>query len=177
MNPPSIRVAVVMERQAAPNRWEDWRHAVLEVVPDEAAFGNGVRCLHDDGTRSRWLHPGFVVELRADECKGYYLNLTSGRPSWFVSWRPVEGDPSQVEVSAVSVSYIEADRRLTADEQVQSVALEPDLCEWLRGYTQEHFVPEERRKVRAMSFLSPLERERQASAAAGLGVGEGPDGR
>lgn len=162
--PPSIRVAVVMERQAAPNRWEDWHHRVLEIVPDEATFGAEVRCLHDDGTMSRWLHPGFGVELHADECKGYFLNLTSGRPSWFVSWRPDESDPSRVEVSAVSVSYIEADRRMTAEEQVESLPLEPELCEWLREFTNANFVPDAPRKQRAQSFLSPEERERQAAA-------------
>jgi len=50
---------------------------------------------------------------------------------------------------------------LFAGEQVESVPLAPELCQWLQAYTNEHFVPEETRKVRAMSFLTPEERERQ----------------
>jgi len=157
---PGIRIAVVMERIAAPNAWEDWQFRVAEVVPDEGAFGTTPRKLHDDGKTSRWLYPGFVLELYPDECKGYFLNLTSGRPSWFVSWRGIDDDPSMVEVTGVSVSYIEADRRLFAEERVENLPLEAELCEWLRLFTNEHFRPDSARKVRAQSFLSPDERAR-----------------
>jgi len=158
--PPGIPIAVVMERIAAPNAWEDWKFRVVEGVPDEGAFGNTPRKLHDDGKTSQWLYPGFVLELFPDECKGYFLNLTSGRPSWFVSWRGVDADPSMVEVTGVSVSYIEADRRMFAEERVENLPLEAELCEWLRLFTNEHFRPDSARKVRALSFLSPEERER-----------------
>ena len=164
---PCIQVAVVMERVSAPNAWEAWQFRVIEVVPDEGVFGDTPRKLHDDGKTSRWLHPGFRVELYADECKGYFLNLTSGRPVWFVSWREADADPSHVEITAVSLSYIEADRRLTAEERVENLPLEPELCEWLRLYTNEHFRPDTGRKVRAQSFLSPKERARPVDDAPG----------
>jgi Protein of unknown function (DUF3305) len=172
---PAVRVAVVMERIAQPNPWQDWLFRLVEVVPDEGAFGLEPRQLHDDGKISRWLYPGFKVELFADECKGYFLNLTSGQPVWFVSWLVDDIDPSRVNLTAVSVSYIEADRRMTAEECVENVPLEPELCEWLRLFTNEHFTPDTKRKVRAMSFLSPEERERQAAADrdGGGGAGEG----
>jgi hypothetical protein len=158
-----LQVAVVMERIAAPNRWEAWQFRVVDVVPDEGVFGTEPRRLLDDGKTSRWLYPGFSVELFPDECKGYFLNLTSGAPAWFVSWLVDGQDPSLATVTAVGVSYIEADRRMTADEQVDNLPLEPELCEWLRLYTNEHFRPDTGRKVRAMSFLSPEERERHAA--------------
>ena len=164
---PCIQVAVVMERVAAPNAWEAWQFRVIEVVPDEGVFGSAPRKLHDDGKTSRWLHPGFRVELYADECKGYFLNLTSGRPVWFVSWREADEDPSRVDITAVSLSYIEADRRLTAEERVENLPLEPELCEWLRLYTNEHFRPDTGRKVRAQSFLSPKERARSVDDSPG----------
>lgn len=166
-----IQVAAVMERVAAPNEWEAWHFRLVDVVPDEGVFGALPRRLVDDGKLSRWLFPGFVVELFPTESKGYYLNLTSGRPSWFVSWVIGEDDPSLPGVTGVSVSYIEADRRMASEEHVETVALAPELCDWLQTFTNAHFQPETRRKVRAMSFLSPQERERQArlglSGAAG----------
>ena len=157
----AITVAVVIERVAHPNAWQDWSFRLLEVLPDEGAFGDQPRCLIDDGKTSRWLFPDWCVELFADECKGYFLNLTSGRPVWFVFWVPDEDDASMVRVSGVSLSYIEADRRMTAEEVVENVTLEPELCEWLRVYTNTHFRPDTGRKVRAMSFLSPAQREAQ----------------
>lgn len=162
---PAIQVAVVLERVAQPNAWEAWKFRLLEVVPHEAAFGDAVRLLHDDGKTSRWLYPGITVRLFTDECKGYFLNLTSGRPAWFVFWRPDDADASRAELTGVSLSYIEADRRMTAEESVENLPLEPELCEWLQVFTNAHFVPEERRKVRAMSFLTPEQRERQSAAA------------
>lgn len=163
---PSVAVAVVMERVAQPNPWEAWKFRLLEVVPDEGAFGSEVRRLHDDGKTSRWLYPGLKVELFPDECKGYFLNMTSGRPAWFVSWLPDEADPSLARLTSVGVSYIEADRRMTAEENVENVPLDPELCEWLRVFVNEHFKPEGGgRKVRAMSFLTPEQREREAQRA------------
>ena len=168
--PPGIPIAVVMERIAAPNAWEDWQFRVVEVVPDEGAFGKAPRKLHDDGKTSRWLYPGFVLELFPDECKGYFLEPHVGQPAWFVSWRGVDSDPSMVEVTGVSVSYIEADRRLFAEERVENLPLEAELCEWLRLFTNEHFRPDSARKVRAQSFLSPEEREQLHARARATGV-------
>jgi hypothetical protein len=161
---PRLELAVVVERTAAPNAWEDWAFRIAEVVPDQGTYGREPRVLVDDGRHARILHPGFVVELFADECKGYFLNLTSGRPSWFVSWLVREDDPSRVDVTGVGVSYIEADRRLASDERVDPLPLPDELCEWLRVYTNEHFRPDEVRTVRAQSFLSPQERDAQARA-------------
>ena len=160
---PALQVAAVIERVSQPNAWEDWSFRLVEVVPDESAFGATPRCLHDDGKSSRWLYPGFQVALFADECKGYFLNLTSGRPVWFVFWVLDPNQPSMIQLTGISVSYIEADRRMTAEEVVENVPLEPELCEWLRLFTNAHFRPDIGRKVRAMSFLSPQEREDHAA--------------
>jgi hypothetical protein len=102
------------------------------------------------------------IELFADECKGYFLNLTSGRPVWFVVWRRDENDPALALPQAVSLSYIEADRWLAAEEHVDNVPLADELCEWLRVFTNENFKPEPPRRQRAMSFLSPQERDELA---------------
>ena len=55
---PAVTVAVVMERDFQPNRWEDWRHRIVEVVPMEAAFGDAPRVLRDDGRLQQPLAPG-----------------------------------------------------------------------------------------------------------------------
>ncbi len=160
---PGIAVAVVMERVAQPNQWEDYAFRVAEVIPDEGVYGSAPRKLFDDGRHSRWLYPGFRIELFADECKGYFLNLTSGSPVWFVVWRVDENDASLALPQAVSLSYIECDRWMAAEERVDNVPLADELCEWLRVFTNEHFKPDGPRKQRSSSFLSPEERARRAA--------------
>ena len=155
---PALRVAVVMEREANPNRWEAWRFRVVDVVPDEDGFGREPRVLRDDGRVRRTLHPGLRLELFRDEGEGYFLNLTSGAPVWFVMWRVAEDDPSRAEPQAVSVSYNEAGRWLDAQERVDNVPLGAELAAWLQAYTDEHYRPEPKQRRRPQSFVAPGQR-------------------
>ena len=159
MERPLIEVAVVMEREAKPNRWEDWRHRMAEVVADEPGFGDAPRLLHDDGRIARSLFPGFRLELYVDECEGYYLNLTSGAPVWFVMWRIDDEDASRAWPEAVSLSYTEAGRWLDAQERVDNVPLQADLVDWLQAYTDANYRPEPRQRRRPQSFLAPEQRK------------------
>jgi len=155
---PSVQVAVVMEREAAPNRWEDWRFRVADVVGDEAVFGSVPRVLRDDGRVQRSLHPGFRLELFRDEAEGYFLNLTSGAPVWFVMWRIDDADPSRAWPETVSLSYTEAGRWLDAQERVDNVPLPAELRDWLQAYTDAHYRPEPKQRRRPQSFLPPEQR-------------------
>jgi hypothetical protein len=157
---PAIRVAVVIDRERAPNRWQDWGFAIAEVIADEDAFGSEPRVLRDDGKVRRTLYPGFTLELHADQADGYYLNLSSGAPVWFVVWRIDDDDPSRAWPETVSVSYTEAGRWLDAQERVDNVPLPADLIAWLQAYTDAHYRPEEKRpRRRPQSFLAPAERK------------------
>lgn len=155
---PRIDLAVVMQREAAPNRWEDWRHMPVEVVIAEPAFGDAPRVLRDDGRMRRTLHPGFRVELFRDECEGYYLNLSSGAPVWFVMWRSDDEDASRAWPEIVSVSYNEAGRWLDAQERVDNLPLPAEVRDWLQAYTDEHYRPEPKKRSRPASFRPPAER-------------------
>ena len=189
-----IGVAVVIERLEAPNRWEDWQFRLIEVVPDSRdsaaseITGDALptaeasndhtgqpRLLSRDGPRTRWLYAGLRLQLYPDECKGYFLNLTSGNPGWFVSWVLDADDPSCIELTGVGVSYIEADRRMFAEEKVETVPLQSELCEWLRLFTNQHFRPDSARKVRAASFLPPQERESILGGGRAVGGAENPE--
>jgi hypothetical protein len=157
---PAVSVAVVMDRERTPNRWEDWRFKVAEVVAAEAAFGSEPRVLRDDGKVCRTLYPGFTLELHADQGEGYHLNLSSGAPVWFVVWRIDDQDPSRAWPETVSLSYNEAGRWLDAQERVDNVPLPADLAAWLQAYTDEHYRPEgKRERRRPQSFVAPSERK------------------
>ena len=158
MQRPSMRVAVVLERERAPNRWEDWRFRISDVVVDEGGFGDAPRQLRDDSRTALFLFPGFEVVLHADEAEGYHLNLSSGAPVWFVMWRIREGDPSAAEPAFVTLSYNEAARQLDAQERVDNVPLPPEVRDWLDAYTQAHYQPEPKQRRRPASFQRPQDR-------------------
>ena|SRR5664279_1014653 len=155
---PQITVAVVMDRETAPNRFEDWRFRIVDVVPQEEAFGAEPRVLRDDGRLRRTLHPGFTLALFRDQAEGYYLNLSSGAPVWFVVWRVDDADPSRAWPETVSLSYDEAGRWLDAQEHVDNVPLAPDLVAWLQAYTDDHYRPEPKKRRRPQSFVTPQDR-------------------
>jgi hypothetical protein len=158
MDRPTLRVAVLIEREQSPNQWEDWRFRVADVVPDESSFGTEPRLLRDDGKTAQFLFPGLPVTLYTDEAEGYYLNLSTGTPVWFVMWRLVEGDPSQVRPELVTLSYNEAGRLLDAQERVDNVPLQAPVAGWLGEFTELHYKPEPKQRRRPASFQRPQDR-------------------
>ncbi|HEY6510980.1 MAG TPA: DUF3305 domain-containing protein [Burkholderiaceae bacterium] len=156
---PTLRVAVLIERQRQPNQWEAWRFRIDDVVIDEGGFGDSARTLRDDGKTSLQLHPGLVVSLHRDEAEGYYLNLSSGAPVWFVMWRTDDADPSRAWPELVTLSYDVAGRLLDAQERVDNVPLGSELVAWLQAYTEQHYRPEPKKRSRAPSFRAPEERQ------------------
>ena len=155
---PVLRVAVLVERQKQPTRWEDWRFRIAEVLIDEGQFGELPRTLRDDGHQALMLHPGFSVGLFRDEGEGYYLNLSSGAPVWFVMWRIDEDDPSHAWPERVTLSYHEAGRLLDAQERVDNLPLPDEVCAWLQTYTDTHYRPEPKQRRRPQSFKAPGQR-------------------
>jgi len=157
--PTRLNVAVLIEEQCQPNEWEAWRFRIDDVVPDEDLFGGEARLLRDDGRNRLRLHPGLEVALHRDEAEGYYLNLSSGAPVWFVMWRVDEADPSRAWPELVTLSYNEAGRLLDAQERVDNVPLRGEAVEWLQAYTDAHYKPEPKKRSRPPSFRAPEDRQ------------------
>ena len=159
---PSLQVAVVMRRERVPgamSRWQPWRwvlHDVLghDVTPHEEHFGLVPKCLRQTEDEQLWLHPGFTVELFKDDPEGYYLNLTSPDPCWFVLWRMEEEAHISDDVMAVpvmvSLSYHDAGRWLDAQEQVEQVPAPPEVVSWISAYAQTHWEVEPKRRQRCI---------------------------
>ena len=155
---PSFPVAVVIERHRQPNVWQDWDFRLSEVVLDEGGFGSQPRTLRDDGQLARILHPGLTVTLHRDEAEGYYLNLSSGAPVWFVMWRIDEDEPSRAWPELVTLSYNEAGRLLDAQERVDNLPLPDEVCALLQAFVDEHYRPEVKQRRRPQSFKPPGQR-------------------
>ncbi|MFN3376158.1 MAG: DUF3305 domain-containing protein [Burkholderiaceae bacterium] len=157
---PCTQVAVVMRCERITNRWQPWRWVLAEVVPHEPAFGTEPRKLREDASGMSWLFPDFEVALFRDEAEGYWLNLESPAPCWFVLWRLDEvQEPDAIPLArpvAVSLSYHEAGRWLDAQETVEQVPAPKPVLDTLRAFVAEHYVPEPRRRKRPDSF-QPLQ--------------------
>ncbi|NMM10417.1 MAG: DUF3305 domain-containing protein [Polaromonas sp.] len=157
---PFVAVAVVMRRERIDNRWQPWRWVLADVVPDEVGFGERPRLLLKDEREERWLHPGFKVELFTDDAEGYYLNVTTLRPCFWVVWRMEEeaalADEPVAVPQIVTLSYHDAGRWLDAQETVEQVAAPLDVVQWLQHFVDEHHVLEAKRRQRPQSF-KPLQ--------------------
>ena len=147
-NRPTERIAVILRRETVESRWEDHRWSVLGVVPD---VGGPVRAVRDDGVERDVLHPAFELVLFADEAEGYYLNVSSGEPSVFVSVRMDDASGDAYPFQA-TLSYNEAARWMDGGERVERVPAWPELSAWMGRFVEAHYRPEPRRRQRPRSF-------------------------
>ncbi len=143
-----------MQRRALQNRWQSivWEPFGLVV---HHSGGDAPSLLVEQEGLAQWLHPGFDVKLFRDECEGYYLNVSSNEPRVFVMWR-MEDDLAVPKF--VTVSYNEAGRLMDGGEQVDNVAMPPELMAWVGGYVEANYRPEPKRRVRPQSFVNPKDR-------------------
>jgi hypothetical protein len=159
---PCVAVAVEMRRQRIDNRWQPWRWSLADVVPHEAGFGEAPRVLLKDGQEERWLHPGFTVELYLGDAEGYYLNVTTPQPCFWVVWRMEEvallADEPVAVPQTVTLSYHDAGRWLDAQETVEQVPAPPAVVEWVRDFVTQHHVLEAKRRQRPQSFKTLQDR-------------------
>jgi len=123
-------------------------HEPQAVVPVDAAA--------DDGSTTHWLFPRFRVSLFRDDAEGYFLNLNSPNPCFWVFWRAdearlLEGEPMAVP-QIVTLSYHDAGRWLDAQERVDQVSAPPEVVDWLRGFVDATYQPEPKRRQRPQSF-------------------------
>lgn len=172
---PVLNVDVVMRREPVSGpmaRWQAWRWVLADVLP------TGEPCLEAPGTpvpvpgaprqvqplpgattvtgAHYWLFPGHRVVLFRDDAEGYFLNIESPSPCFWVFWRADEallegGEPMAVP-QIVTLSYHDAGRWLDAQEKVEQVPAPPAVVGWLRDFVAQHHQIEPKRRKRPDSF-------------------------
>jgi len=156
---------VVMQRIPLDNRWRPWQWRPLQVFDAALPAGQGPHCLRDAADDTRWLFPGFEVELFADEAEGYFLNISAPAPCWFVMWRLEQiGDAEIAVPKTLTLSYNEAARLMDGGEQVDTVPASAPVIGWLRQFVALHYHPEPKKKRRKPSFEGGAEVEKMARA-------------
>jgi hypothetical protein len=181
---PSLEVAVIL--QCVPNtgpsrRWQAWRWELGEVLLQDLGVAAEARLLYKNDSGQGWLHGGFRVELFEDDAEGYFLNASTERPCWFVLWRMDEAlagnDEPIPRPVAVSLSYYDAGRWLDAQETVEQVPAPATVVQWLKAFTDEHYVIEPQHRKRPESFRSLTDRfGNPVSISTGKGFNEGSGG-
>jgi hypothetical protein len=171
---PAIEVDVVMRREPVSgpmSRWQAWRWVLADVMvrsepedtgeqpPDEPHEPQAVEPLDAsaaDAQSTHWLFPRYRVELFRDDAEGYFLNLNSPGPCFWVFWRAdearlLDGEPMAVP-QIVTLSYHDAGRWLDAQERVDQVPAPDEVVAWLRGFVDTTYQPEPKRRKRPDSF-------------------------
>jgi hypothetical protein len=172
MQTETLAIGVVMQRTPLDNRWQPYQWRPMEIVGDPALTAGAPRCLRDDAADTRWLFPGFGIRLFRDEAEGYFLNISSPAPCWFVMWRVEEIDGAEVAVpKCVTLSYNEAARLMDGGEQVDTLPAPPGVVARLNEFVAEHYRPEPKRKRRKPSFEGGAGVQKMASEE-GRGNGE-----
>lgn len=173
METQAIDVSVIMQRMTLDNCWQSHQWRPLEVLDTAALPPGGARCLLDDASDTRWLFPSFDIKLFSDEGEGYYLNISSATPCWFIMWRIEQIGAQEVAVpKAVTLSYNEAARLMDGGEQVDTLPASAAIIELLSSFTEQHYQPEAKRKRKKPSFEGGAGVDQMAQAE-----GKGDGGR
>ena len=171
---PSLDVAVVMRREPITgpmSRWQSARWVLADVLPQGEPFlapddAQTVPATAEEvapmaeadqvpGAR-HWIFQPHRVTLYRDDAEGYFLNLSSPTPCFWVFWRAedeqlVDGEPMAVPM-IVTLSYHDAGRWLDAQEKVDQVPASPSVVAWLRDFVAEHYQVEPKKRKRPESF-------------------------
>ena len=143
-----------MQRRAAKSRWVDSIWEPWGVLPSSEEKG-APRQLVNEADVAQWLHPGFTLVLHKDEIEGYYLNVSSPRPSVFVLWR-MEGE--QGLPLDVTLSSEEAGRWTDGGNAVDRVAIPPEIYAWVGAHGEANYRPQPEQRRKPRSFLHPKDR-------------------
>ena len=142
-----------MQRTPLASRWQSYQWRLLEVSDAPLFPGVMARRLRDDPADTRWLFSGFDIKLYSDEAEGYFLNIDTPVPCWFVMWRIEEVEGEEVAVpKRITLSYNEAARLMDGGEQVDTVPASQEIVGYLTAFVQQYYRPEPKKKRRKPSF-------------------------
>lgn len=150
MQIPSFDVAVLMHRRTIDNRWQSEIWEPVAVLCEDRYESEATLVAECDGVQ-RWLFPALPVTLRLEEAEGYYLNISAPEPKVFVLW---QFDNERAVPQKVSASYNDACSWMDAGEQVDSVAMPPQLFDVVSEFAREHYRPQPKKRIRPRSFES-----------------------
>lgn len=165
METEALRLAILMQRKPLASRWQPYQWSPLEVLIEPDLPAGPPQMLSRGEDDMRWLFTGFELRLYSDEAEGYFLNIGTGAPCWFIMSRLEQVDGIEVDVPRfVTLSYNEAARLMDGGEQVNTLPAPDWIGDHLKEFVQEWYRPEPKRKRRKPSFEGGAGVERMARA-------------
>lgn len=164
----ALPVSVVMQRTPLANPWQShqWRPAEVLIAP--VTQESPPVCLRRDEADTRWLFSGFYIKLFTDEAEGYFLNISSPVPCWFIMYRLEEISGEEVAVPKfVTLSYHQASRLMDGGETVETVPAPPEIVERLQAFVADQYKPEPKKKRLKPSFEGGAAVQAMANAERG----------
>ncbi len=152
----SLKVGVVIAREATDHPWQDHRWRPVDVLVGTTEIETGTVLKRGDGFE-HYFAGAFEIELHRKETPAYIANLENEMPSVFVvaTEADEEDDPSlPYVVRLVTVSPFEAQDFLDSGEDiVEALPMIDSLAAWLERFVGEHhteevFIKRQRDRVR-----------------------------
>jgi Protein of unknown function (DUF3305) len=160
-----IPVGVVVERRKASNPWIDvaWRPiGVFAGAPQAAPW----TMLEANDDRASFYAGLAEIALYRTETGHYRDNLSSGRPSLWVSLRPTGVEPP-FEIVAVTADPAEGESfTQVGDDLVEAVPMPPSVQAMVEAFVAEHHVERpfvkrkrDRADPQALARRAPIEKD------------------
>lgn len=139
-----MRLSVITAHEPVTNNpWITERWRVVGVVAAGRSEGEhaGPTIIYAGDNGTHYLWPGFELHLYPHESESYYRNLLGQTPSIYVVYQLDEsGELIPVETSA---DYVEAGARREAGDELEAVAMPPEVYRWIEAFVVKHYTPEE----------------------------------
>jgi hypothetical protein len=155
---PSTRynVSVIMERrEVRQGRWSLPKWEAVGVLAGEHTPGRSANktLIRTDAEHEQYLWDGFTIELFKDGAENYWYNLVGQTPLLYIVCRQDPENEEDLVPIMVTVDCGEADMHAEADDEVFSVAMPPQVYQWLEQYVVKNYVPRERKKRKRKNWV------------------------
>jgi hypothetical protein len=153
-------VRLIVERQEIDNRWQSHRWVIHDLIPLDVDEGFGLppsntihfsRLRKDDGgaAHGALFTAEASIDLHRAEAEAYAENLLCSEPAIYVVLRQNDSDDENddpeidVHLAEISVSpYNIQDILDCGEDQVEKLALQGPVAEFLKDFVEIHFKPE-----------------------------------
>jgi len=136
-------VGLVVERRKSGHPWQDHTWHVVGVLPDYTDEEEW-RILQQGEGWVQYYAGSRDIELFRKETEGYKVNLSNDPPLVYVVLRPGEDedDHEVIPFIATVCPYEAQDYQDTGEEQVEGVAMPPEIAAWVQDFVNCHHVDE-----------------------------------
>ena len=145
VNTQSLDIGVVLERRDVDHPWKDYDWRAVSVQTDVAVFGDD-GAWHEIARGDGWvryLTAPLTLQVYVRETEGYKYNLSNDVPAVYIVWREDDDSPAGISPFHATVCPYEAQSYLDGDEeQVESIAMPPDVAAWLAAFVDANHVDE-----------------------------------